>query len=66
MSNGKRLLSLMASELIDELLKQNLITHLRQLDVLRIWQSSNFNFDKDLNKLGYINLEVDNVVGYWV
>lgn len=66
MSNGKRLLSLMASELIDELLKQNLITHLRQLDVLRIWQSSDFNFDKDLNKLGYINLEVDNVVGYWV
>lgn len=36
-------------EIIDQLLKQNLITHRRQLDELRIWQSSDFNVDGELS-----------------
>jgi hypothetical protein len=42
-------------EIIDELLKQNLITHRRQLDELRIWQGSDFNVDSELNT--YIDQE---------
>lgn len=34
---------------IDDLLKQNLITHRRQLNELRIWQGSDFNVDTELN-----------------
>ncbi len=36
-------------EIIDKLLKQNLITHRRQLDELRIWQGSDFNVDSELS-----------------
>lgn len=36
-------------KIIDELLNQNLITHRRQLDELRIWQGSDFNVDTELN-----------------
>jgi hypothetical protein len=36
-------------EVIDKLLKQNLITHRRQLDELRIWQGSDFNVDSELS-----------------
>ncbi|WP_066379592.1 MULTISPECIES: hypothetical protein [unclassified Anabaena] len=36
-------------EIIDQLLKQNLITHRRQLDELRIWQGSDFNVDGELS-----------------
>ncbi len=36
-------------QIIDKLLKQNLITHRRQLDELRIWQGSDFNVDSELS-----------------
>ncbi len=36
-------------QVIDGLLKQNLITHRRQLDELRIWQGSDFNVDSELS-----------------
>lgn len=36
-------------KIIDQLLKKNLVTHRRQLDELRIWQGSDFNFDSELN-----------------
>ncbi|WP_337885363.1 hypothetical protein [Fischerella thermalis] len=36
-------------QIIDQLLKQNLITHRRQLDELRIWQGSDFNVDSELS-----------------
>ncbi|WP_292865213.1 hypothetical protein [Nostoc sp. LPT] len=36
-------------QIIDKLLKQNLITHRRQLDELRIWQGSDFNVDGELS-----------------
>lgn len=36
---------------IDDLLKQNLITHRRQLNELRIWQGSDFNVDTEFNTL---------------
>ncbi|KOP25211.1 hypothetical protein AMR41_17555 [Hapalosiphon sp. MRB220] len=36
-------------QIIDQLLKQNLITHRRQLDELRIWQGSDFNVDGELS-----------------
>jgi hypothetical protein len=36
-------------QVIDGLLKQNLITHRRQLNELRIWQGSDFNVDSELN-----------------
>ncbi|HEY9801551.1 MAG TPA: hypothetical protein V6D25_14440 [Leptolyngbyaceae cyanobacterium] len=42
-------------EIIDKLLKQNLITHRRQLDELRIWQGSDFNVDSELSN--YIGQE---------
>lgn len=42
-------------KIIDELLEQNLITHRRQLDELRIWQGSDFNADTELSN--YIGQE---------
>ncbi|MDF2387491.1 hypothetical protein JMG10_38955 [Nostoc ellipsosporum NOK] len=36
-------------QIIDQLLKINLITHRRQLDELRIWQGSDFNVDNELS-----------------
>ncbi|MFB2770618.1 hypothetical protein ACE1AT_15190 [Pelatocladus sp. BLCC-F211] len=42
-------------KIIDQLLKQNLITHRRQLDELRIWQGSDFNVDGELSN--YIEQE---------
>ncbi|MBD6614798.1 hypothetical protein FNW02_02715 [Komarekiella sp. 'clone 1'] len=42
-------------QIIDKLLKQNLITHRRQLDELRIWQGSDFNVDSELSN--YIGQE---------
>ncbi|AFY33528.1 hypothetical protein [Calothrix sp. PCC 7507] len=42
-------------QIIDRLLKQNLITHRRQLDELRIWQGSDFNVDSELSN--YIGQE---------
>ncbi|MBG1266316.1 hypothetical protein [Nostoc sp. WHI] len=36
-------------QIIDKLLKQNLITHRRLLDELRIWQGSDFNVDSELS-----------------
>lgn len=36
-------------EIVEQLLKQNLITHRRQLDELRIWQGSDFNVDSELS-----------------
>ncbi|MEH2178508.1 MAG: hypothetical protein V7K56_04945 [Nostoc sp.] len=36
-------------QVIDKLLKQNLITHRRLLDELRIWQGSDFNVDSELS-----------------
>ncbi|MBN3927219.1 hypothetical protein [Nostoc sp. NMS4] len=36
-------------QIIDKLLKQNLITHRRLLDELRIWEGSDFNVDSELS-----------------
>ncbi|BAZ53207.1 hypothetical protein NIES4103_58790 [Nostoc sp. NIES-4103] len=36
-------------QIIDQLLKINLITHRRQLNELRIWQGSDFNVDNELS-----------------
>ncbi|WP_414574602.1 hypothetical protein [Anabaena sp. CCY 9402-a] len=47
-------------EIIDKLLKQNLITHRRQLDELRIWQGSDFNVDSELST--YIEQERTSLV----
>ncbi|WP_225896268.1 hypothetical protein [Amazonocrinis nigriterrae] len=47
-------------QIIDQLLKQNLITHRRQLDELRIWQGSDFHVDSELNN--YIEQERSPIV----
>lgn len=47
-------------QVIDKLLRQNLITHRRQLDELRIWQGSDFNIDGELNS--YIEQERSSLV----
>jgi len=38
-------------EIIENLLKRNLITHRRQLDELRIWEGSDFHVDSELEKI---------------